>query len=375
MISLSSGPRARPVTLPGPIPALLCAGVLFAACDSTVAPAADPPQRLIFISSAAATAGTTWQDREKDIFRINIDGTGLENLTGQPVRHYRSLSLSPDGGRIAYNRLSDCYGIWTMDPDGTDTRLVAGSDEFRCTYMPRWSPDGTRIAFTSTRGQVGFAIYVIDADGGSFRNVSYPLEETGQNFPAGWSPDGRIVFHYWGPDGIRTWITKPDGTERMQFFDLAGDHSPAWSPDGSRIVFLSERDGAARLSVMNADGTNVRKLSDLPGEDELDRRSIWENDHSPWSPDGGRIVFRNIDGATSRLYVVNADGTGLQPITEPWLDVRFNGWSPDGDRIAFTGMTAANSDVYIVRPDGSDLRNLTASGWHDGYALWLPRRR
>ena len=106
---------------------------------------------------------------------------------------------------------------------------------------------------------------------------------------------------------------------------------PDWSPDGSRIVFAGADEDGFDLNVMNADGTGLVRLTDLPG-DEL---------YPGWSPDGTRIAFGTDDGAesdwTSSLMVVQQDGSGsVTLLTREQELVDTPSWSPDGRRIAFT---------------------------------------
>jgi TolB protein len=356
---------------------LLSAPLVASGCGEGVAgPGAETPEALLFVSGRSSGA-LNWFEHPKDIYRMNSDGSGVDNLTRQPVAHYRSLSLTRDGGRVAYNRLAGCYSIWVMNVDGSDAREVVSERDYRCTYRPRWSPDGGRLAFTSTRDRTGWAVWVTDAQGGAGRNVSHPLELTGSVWAWGWSPEGRVVFHHMREGGITVYTVRPDGTDLKPFFDRAGDHSPAWSPDGSRVAFISDRSGAPRLHVMNRDGSGVRRLSDLPeGEDALGYPwDAWENEYLPWSPDGRSIVFRNLAEGASTLYVVREAGGSAQRLTPHGQSGTFNGWSASGQRIAFTG-TGANGvrDIFTVRPDGTGQRNLTLSAWNDGDAVWLPRR-
>jgi Tol biopolymer transport system component len=352
----------------------VCAAVTLS-CSDTAGPATEPMEQLLFISARVETGNATWTNQAKDIFRMPAVGSGAVNLTQTPVT-YRSLSASRDGSRVAYIRQSGCYAVWTMNADGSSSREVAGFDEFRCVHLARISPDGSQIAFTSSRQQLGWLVWVVNADGTNPRNVTGDLAQTGSSWMAGWSHDGRVVFHHLPAiNTVRTYIARPDGSDRKPLFDRAGDYAPAWSPDGSKVAFISDREGTPRLFVMNADGSTVRKLADVPGEHALAGvGDIWSNDHNPWSPDGARIVFRTTEGTTSSLHVIKADGTGLLRLTEPHLDARFNGWSRSGRWIAFTSLGTPTRDVHVIEPDGSGLRNVSASNWNDSDALWLPAR-
>lgn len=351
-----------------------------AACaDLGVDPQPQPQEQLLFVSTRGDTRQAAWSDLQKDVYRMNADGTGVENLTRQPAGIYRSLSLSPDGRKVAFNSdRSGCNDLWVMNTDGTTPLQLTGLRGFseeRCNFLPRWSPDGSRISFLSTRAR-NWGSYVMNADGSNPLYLSAPLQhDTTGVWPVGWTPDGRVVLQAAKAGApVQTYVVKADGTGLAPLL-APGDDSPAWSPDGSRMAFISNRDGTPRLHLSRADGSDVRKLSNLSGVDVF--APLWgylENGHSPWSPDGTRIAFMNFAGQTSAIYVVNADGSGLRRLTDPALDARFNGWSPSGTRIAFTGTTAGVKDVYVINADGTGLVNLTPGASHESDALWLPAR-
>jgi Tol biopolymer transport system component len=285
------------------------------------------------------------------------------------------MSLSPDGGRITFNSTrGGCNDVWAMNVDGTGVQQLTAKG--RCHYAPRWSRDGTRIAFTTTREQ-NWAVYVMNADGSSQHKVSTPLEQSKNfGFPVGWTPSGRVVFQYLEGGQAQTYVVNADGTGLATLLPL-GDESPIWSPDGSRVAFVSGRDGTRSVYVMHADGSDVRRVSNLPGEAWF--APLWgivENEYTPWSPDGTRVAFVNL-GEQHGVYVANAAGSGVLRITPRGLagDFRFNGWSSNGRRIAFTQTVDGSGDIYVVNADGTGLVNLTPGPDTGSDALWVPRQR
>lgn len=148
--------------------------------------------QLIFVSSRG--------DTQKGIYRMNADGTGVESLTDQRAQ-YANLSLSPDGRRVAFRSTrAGCINLFVMDIDGSNLSQLTGIDPSdRCNYHPRWSPDGSQIAFASTREptQPAWKVYVMNADGSNPRYISGSVGEEGGVYtsPVGWSPDRRVVFH------------------------------------------------------------------------------------------------------------------------------------------------------------------------------------
>ena len=144
--------------------------------------------------------------------------------------------------------------------------------------------------------------------------------------------------------------------------DPATDFDPAWSPDGNRIAFRSQRDGNDEIYVMNADGTCQVNLTNDPADD-------W----SPaWSPDGTRIAFAHFfDGNPySDIAVINVDGTGMKRLTTS--SGEYPAWSPDGTRIAFASARAGNYDIYVMNADGSAQTQLTTDPAYDMSPVWSP---
>jgi Tol biopolymer transport system component len=356
----------------------------------------DPaPDALLFLSTR--DGATSLLGPLADIYRVNTDGTGLENLTRAPSR-YLHLSLAPDGRRVAFVRADPGCGIWVMETDGSGLAPLTNRTEGAadgCNAFPRWSPDGARIAFVSNRDQrrIGDSsglndVFVMNADGSDPRNVSAPLaEEMGLNVMViGWSPDGEVVFQTDGPSGggvdMRVYLVRPDGTGLRPMFETAGDHTPAWSPDGSRVAFIRDDGDTQRLHVMNANGTAVIPV----GNHDRNRLSLGTGgfsdsafEHDPWSPDGTRLVFERYDaGGWGTLYVVNADGTGVRNLSLGHGQTMFNGWSPDGRHIAYTRYHVTPQrwqDVYIASVDGVVATgNLTDTPHQDSDAIWIRPR-
>ena len=133
--------------------------------------------------------------------------------------------------------------------------------------------------------------------------------------------------------------------------------TPAWSPDGRKLAFVSERDGNAEIYVMNADGSAQENLTRQPASDS----------HPSWSRDGRKIAFVSRRDGNSEIYVMNADGSGLRNLTRTPSNDLDPAWSPDGRAIAFVVQKqcvrrpcapAYETYLYVVNADGSGLRRL-----------------
>jgi TolB protein len=257
-------------------------------------------------------AFTSERDGNSEIYVMNPDGTGPQRLTDDPA-YDAWPTWSPDGSQIAFmSERSGNPDIYVMDADGSNVRQL--TQHPANDIWPEWSPDGTRIAFPSRRDG-NFEIYVIDADGSNLQRLTNTPGH--EDFPA-WSPDGtQIVFsRIEGDDG--TYVMNADGSgerQLLQFHVL----EPAWSPDGTRIVFASDHEGFRAIYVMDADGSNLQRLSQTrAGENCPD-----------WSPDGMQITFASWRDGDGEIYVMDADGSNLQKLTDNRFEEEFPTWRPE----------------------------------------------
>ncbi len=363
--------------------ALLTLGT--AACDSILGSGDDGEEKeeagtLLFVSDRMELPH--WDDRVlQEVFRMEADGTGLENLGLTPAPSYGRPRFHPDGSRflVESSLASDCTQIWVVDRDGLHATPVTGSQPAHgCNAAPRWSPDGERIAFNSSRepSEWSPSVWVMNGDGSGVVNVSRNTNPEVVHLVHGWSPNGRIVFHSWDShwSSVTTYQVDPDGTEREPMFQTQGDHGPFWSPDGTKVVFVSQRDGNSEVYRMNADGSDVRNLTNHPAPDDLFGASV-DTPVSPWSPDGGKIVFRSDRYGQGDLFVMNADGSSVLRLTDLPGSVVFQGWSPDGERIAFCSFGPGgqdNWDVFVKTLGTLEVVNVTDHPAEDRFAAWLP---
>jgi len=191
-----------------------------------------------------------------EIWVMDADGTNPERLTFSPDVQETWPTWSPDGTKIAYTSDADdvFQDIWVMDANGSNqTRLTVNTEVFDA--FPEWSPDGARIAYTSTE-LAWDDIWVMDADGENPTRVT-----TGPKIDErpDWSPDGlKLVFSRNGRD---IWRIDADGSDLVRLTDTRRPETgPAFSPNGKKIVFMREsRGGRFGIWTMLADGTNPRQ--------------------------------------------------------------------------------------------------------------------
>ncbi|MBI4319668.1 MAG: PD40 domain-containing protein [Chloroflexi bacterium] len=260
------------------------------------------------------------------IYAMKADGTGLAQI-GNGL----DPAWSPDGSKIAFALWQSPTGIYVMNPDGSDRRLVFEADQARA---PAWSPDGSKIAFYQTyqgfrkdrRGNAEvdafYRIVVVDlADGKTWG----PPNQPSHSFSPSWSPDGNTLL-FKGNNGL--YLVAEDTPAKL----LPGTDTrfafPAWSPDGSRIAYEYNQHDHWEIGVMNADASGQMLLTQSPPF-----ATTKPNNLSPaWSPDGRSIAFISDREGPWKLYVMDADGKNQRPLSPQqlsynWASERMVSWA------------------------------------------------
>ena len=245
-----------------------------------------PGERLVFVSD---------RDGNDEIYVMNADGTGQTRLTHNQVPD-KTPTWSPDGTRIAFVR-ELCRG-----PDPSEEVPPLGNHE----------------------------VYVINADGTGETRLTDNSDEVVEG------PLGPLDFL--GPPLVWNWF-------------------PAWSPDGTRIAFSSNRDHDSDIYVMRADGSQQTRLTYSPANDQVPK----------WSPDGALIVFVRMEDDLP-LYVMNADGTGEKRLTTDEAIALTRTWSLP--KTAFTDDAGGDEEVCLMNADGTGKRRLTNNEAADTSPEW-----
>ena len=264
--------------------------------------------------------------------------------------------------QIAYTaRKGDRTEVYVMDYDGSNMRTVTANGGLN--KFPDWSPDNNQLAFvTNLPGASVWQLWLQDLAGG--RAVL--------DAPSGFvsspslAPDGlRIAYSSRLPSSVSAdiFLSALDGTSQRNLTNRVSsiDTSPTWSPNGQQIAFISDRSGSPQLWMMDADGTNLRRLVAEGGH----------CDSPSWSPDGRFILYSwqaprqwqhdiyLVEVATGRLFqLTSAGGSNESP-----------DWSPDGRHIVFQSNRRGSSQVFVMNVDGKNLKQLTSYGTN-GSPAW-----
>jgi Tol biopolymer transport system component len=259
------------------------------------------------------------------LYLVNADGTDLAQLTLMEAGACQP-SWSPDGSQLVF--ISPCLGradfyetiynessLYIINVDGTGLKQLTqspGSD-----FEPAWSPDGGRIAFTSVRG--GFRqIYSLDIaslEVTLLTNTTNAMESS----QAAWSPDGeKIAYMVRRVGAYQVWTMNEDGQEALQLTRSGQelwDYLPAWTPDGRTVFFNQRRLGAFRPWLMRID---------YGGENPESQRMnfITPIEDVTLSPDGLWLAFEGMDGEGNRdIYFMTIAGSGRTRLTnDPNID-------------------------------------------------------
>ena len=256
------------------------------------------------------------------------------------------------------------WDVLSVNPDGSDPRNL--TNQPLADLDPVYTPNGREILFISGRDQDESEVFIMNHDGTNVRQIidNGPIDDR----PFAFSPDGsRAVFQSNRDGNAEIYRMNADGSNQVRLTNNpANDASPDWSPDGTRIAFQSNRTGDTDIYTMNPDGTDVRPVIVLPGADTFPR----------WSPDGRQLTFaRNLGAGNggTEIFRVNADGTNLTRLTNNNAADAFPVWSPDGTKISWQSTRQdPPGEVYVMNAaDGSDVRRLTFRiGLADGICSW-----
>ena len=263
---------------------------------------------------------------------------------------------SPDGNTIAYwysgitkvrpNGGNDGdptqRGIWFISPDGTNKRMFLWGGD-----LPDWNPVEPKLVLV-----MNAQIYTIKLDGDSLTQLTFE----GRNFFPDWSPDARrIAYSASTPvESAGIWIVNSRENSKRH---LGLGYMPDWAPHSPQLVFSGS---GAEIWIADTNGANAKQLTFLGGDSR----------YPHWSPDGSKIVFSSQKIASGyhlpQIWVMDSDGTNLKQLTIE--GGRYPAWSPDGNQIVYVRensreYSSKQGQLWIMEVDGSNKKQLTLDGW------------
>ena len=339
------GPLASPLT------ALTWAGAVLAIAgcgnERRITPPGPPGTLVVSVT-------TTGPDADADGYRVALDGGPTQSLGPNGGTTFEDV---PSGDHTL--EVGGVSGNCTVAEGATRPVTVVADDttnaELQVTCALR------RVAYQGMEGS-NFDVYTANSNGtGVERLTTSPAFD---GFPA-WSSDGsRIAFTSDRERNLELYVMEANGSNvRRLTNDPRPDQSPAWSPDGERIAFVSGRAGgdSIEIYVMALDGSNVSRLTGASAQEST----------PSWSPDGARILFTSARDGRRQVYVMNADGTEQHRVTQSSGNDGLARFSPDGSRIVFQSDRDGDNEIFVMNADGAAVTQLTRnSGIRDEAPDW-----
>lgn len=238
--------------------------------------------------------------------------------------------------------------LYMMDYDGhNQTRVTFNKKQ---DYMPAWSADRKKIAYTSYRNNKA-GLYILNPFEGEITEVV----SKGTNFAPTFSPDGKkLAFCSTLEEGNpEIYVATSEGKKINRLtFNKAIDTAPSWSPTSREIAFTSDRGGTPQIYIMDAEGSNVRRIS-FGGS---------YHDAPAWSPAGDRIAYVSRVDQIFDIYALNLRTEQVVKLTESNARNETPSWSPGGRHLVFSSNITGTIQLYTIDYDGSNLRRLTTKG-------------
>jgi Tol biopolymer transport system component len=294
------------------------------------------------------------------IFLLSVEDGGKQRLTSSPPTSAdHSPAFSPDGKSVAFIRSSALTSedIYLISTHGEKLQRVTVDE--RQILSLAWTADGREIIFSSNRGG-GYSLWRVAVPGGTPERVA----ATGQNAysPAISRQGNRLVYNVSFLDS-NIWRLDNSNADRQKsatrlISSTLQDHSPQISPDGKRIVFVSDRSGNAEIWICESDGSHPVQLTFFDGTVAGTPR---------WSPDGQQIVFDSRPAGNADIYVVSAEGGKPRPVTrEPSHEVMAS-WSRDGRSLYFCSNRSGDYQIWKVPVAGGQPIQVTKHGGFESF--------
>jgi len=349
-----------------------------------VVPALGGVERRIFKTRQAVWSRMSWtpdgkqlaiadaQDKENQssIFLIPVEGgetsAKLRMTQPPPGANDSWPAISPDGQAIAFRRIfnDSLTELFVLDAPGQHLDKPADKQPRQLTAEQAviegftWMPDGKELLYSLNRN--GSA---------SLQRIRRDQPQPGKGQPFGAAgrkaffpaiaPDGEQIAFVEPLDDANIWQLAPAGKPRKLIASNHADHSAQISPDGRRIVFVSDRSGGEELWICRADGSNQQQLTQRNGAPTGSPR---------WSPDGRWIIFDSREDGNSELFVISAEGGPLRRLTNDKANDSLPCWSPDGQTVYFRSNRSGSQQLWKMPAQGGAAVQLTQQGIFECFA-------
>jgi Tol biopolymer transport system component len=297
------------------------------------------------------------------IFALSVDTGEKRRLTNPPRRGDRDPAISPDGHTLAFVRFpSSSYGdIYVLRINGgtavAEARRI--STDHRIVSRPAWTPDGQLIVVNGPVGNFHLSRLSLDGNSPPARLISDEVADD----PTVSLDHRRLAYtkitkdtNIWRVDASRNEVARP-----VEFISSSRlDFNPQYSPDGTRLVFSSNRTGAFEVWTANNDGSGLLQLTSFGGAQVGSPR---------WSPDQRRIAFDHSTGAESRVYTVSAEGGEPRIVPNTGFAAVPN-WSRDGRWIYYASNRTGIFEIWKISEQQGVPVQVTRNGGYVAFESW-----
>ena len=328
---------------------LVAALVFVTACskDSAIDMTPIDAQGEVIFISRRITNSADWQ-----IFSMNADGTDQKLLSNSLVR-CSPVVPSNNGSKLVFTTYENgYYHLYVIDKTGQNQRLLAIAKQYCGDAC--WSPDDNRIAFVKSDSINGssYDIYSIQPDG----NNIVQLTNQSINISPRYYGSDLLLFSSLANDISSIYKMKSDGSGKVLLTPQNKSFgNPVISPDKSKIAITSIDRQGSQIFIMDANGNNLKQITFTVSPNYFDVGYPRDGNLNPvWSPNSSRIAYVSYENGSPDIFAIDADGKRNKRLTDTPLRDESPAWTKDGNYILFSSNRNPNvaTQIYIMRTEG-----------------------